>query len=136
MGKNVVVIGTQWGDEGKVARRAVRIGDLRHRERFAAKLGEVLDFHNFVLQHYYKQKPLDFHRLLDDMLGHAEQLLPLVVDVAELLYEFQLRDENVLFEGAQGSLLDIDHGTYPYVTSSNATAGGASTGTGVGPRNL
>lgn len=122
--------------EDKVARRAVRIGDLRHRERFAAKLGEVLDFHNFVLQHYYKQKPLDFHRLLDEMLGHAEQLLPLVVDVAELLYEFQLRDENVLFEGAQGSLLDIDHGTYPYVTSSNATAGGASTGTGVGPRNL
>ncbi|MBA3494560.1 MAG: adenylosuccinate synthase [Gammaproteobacteria bacterium] len=120
--------------EDKVARRAVRMGDLRHRERFAAKLGEVLDFHNFVLKHYYQCTPLDFQALLDEHLGYAEKLIPLTADVTGLLNDYQRRDENVLFEGAQGTLLDIDHGTYPYVTSSNTTAGGAATGTGVGPR--
>lgn len=122
--------------EDKVARRALRVGDLRYRERFAAKLGEVLDFHNFVLTRYYKRKPLDFQLLLDEALDYAERILPLAADVAELLYQHQGRGENVLFEGAQGTLLDIDHGTYPYVTSSNTTAGGAATGTGVGPRCL
>ncbi len=122
--------------EDKVARRALRVGDLRHRERFAAKLGEVLDFHNFVLIHYYKRKPLDFQSLLDETLSYGERILPLAADVAELLYQYQQRGENVLFEGAQGTLLDIDHGTYPYVTSSNTTAGGAATGTGMGPRCL
>ncbi|MFH0344810.1 MAG: adenylosuccinate synthase [Chromatiales bacterium] len=120
--------------EDKAARRAVRMGDLRHCERFAAKLGEVLDFHNFVLKHYYQCKPLDFQTLLDEHLGYAEELIPLTADVTGLLNDYQRRDENVLFEGAQGTLLDIDHGTYPYVTSSNTTAGGAATGTGVGPR--
>ena len=120
--------------EDKVARRALRIGDLLHRERLAAKLGEVLDFHNFVLKHFYQCAPLDFSAVLDEALTLAEAITPLIADVTELLFEHQARGDNILFEGAQGTLLDIDHGTYPYVTSSNTTAGGAATGSGVGPR--
>ncbi|MGH8455543.1 MAG: adenylosuccinate synthase [Stenotrophobium sp.] len=122
--------------EDKVARRAVRVGDLFHRERLAAKLGELLAYHNFVLQHFYKEDPVDFQQTLDDLLGYAEVVRPMVADVTELLRQHLKRRDNVLFEGAQGALLDIDHGTYPYVTSSNTTAGGAATGTGVGPREL
>ncbi|MDP9140430.1 MAG: adenylosuccinate synthase [Pseudomonadota bacterium] len=122
--------------EDKVARRAVRIGDLFHREQLAAKLGELLGYHNFVLQNYYKEAPVDFQRTLDDLLGYAEIIRPMVADVTELLRQQLLKGNNVLFEGAQGALLDVDHGTYPYVTSSNTTAGGAATGTGVGPREL
>lgn len=122
--------------EDKIARRALRVGDLLHRERFAAKLGEVLDFHNFVLQRYYRAEPIDFARTLEENLGYAEQIVPMVADVTDELYRYQLRGENLLFEGAQGTLLDIDHGTYPYVTSSNTTAGGAATGTGAGPRSF
>jgi len=119
--------------EDKIARRAVRLGDLFHRERFAAKLGEILDYHNFVLQNYYKAEPIDFQRTLDETLAYQDRLQPLVGDVPELLHQAYKRGEGVLFEGAQGALLDVDHGTYPYVTSSNTTAGGAATGTGVGP---
>lgn len=122
--------------EDKVARRAVRVGDLFHREQLAAKLGELLAYHNFVLQNYYKQDPVDFQRTLDDLLGYADIIRPMVADVTELLRQHLQRGDNVLFEGAQGALLDVDHGTYPYVTSSNTTAGGAATGTGVGPREL
>jgi adenylosuccinate synthase len=122
--------------EDKVSRRGLRLGDLFHRERFAAKLGEVLDYHNFALQHYFKAEPIDFQLVLEETLALAEQLQPLVADVPELLHQYMQRGESVLFEGAQGALLDIDHGTYPYVTSSNTTAGGASTGSGVGPRYL
>jgi adenylosuccinate synthase len=122
--------------EDKVARRAVRLGDLLDRERFAAKLGEVLDFHNFVLQRYFQTEPVDFQKVLDETLVMGERLQPLAADVTELLDAHRRRGDNVLFEGAQGALLDIDHGTYPYVTSSNTTAGGASTGTGLGPRYL
>ncbi len=122
--------------EDKVSRRAVRLGDLFHRERFAAKLGEVLDFHNFVLQHYFQTDPVDFQKVLDETLAMAERLRPLAADVTDLLDGYRRRGERVLFEGAQGALLDIDHGTYPYVTSSNTTAGGAATGTGIGPRYL
>lgn len=122
--------------EDKVARRALRMGDLLHRERFAASLGEVLDYHNFVLKNYYKSKTLDFQQLLDDAMKSAEELTPLITDVTEKLFRIQAGGGDVLFEGAQGTLLDIDHGTYPYVTSSNTTAGAASTGTGVGPLNL
>ncbi|MGH8505652.1 MAG: adenylosuccinate synthase [Stenotrophobium sp.] len=122
--------------EDKVARRAVRVGDLFHRERLAAKLGELLAYHNFVLQHYYKESPVDFQQTLDELLSYAEVVRSMVADVTELLRQHLKRQDNVLFEGAQGALLDIDHGTYPYVTSSNTTAGGAATGTGVGPRNL
>ncbi|MFP5307028.1 MAG: adenylosuccinate synthase [Gammaproteobacteria bacterium] len=122
--------------EDKVARRAVRVGDLFHREQLAAKLGELLAYHNFVLQNYFKEEPVDFQRTLDDLLGYADVVRPMVGDVTELLRQHLLRGDNVLFEGAQGALLDVDHGTYPYVTSSNTTAGGAATGTGVGPRAL
>ncbi len=119
--------------EDKVSRRGLRIGDLFHREKFAAKLGEVLDYHNFVLQHYFKEVPVDFQKTLEEALAQAERLAPLIVDVTDVLRKIRLDGGSILFEGAQGALLDIDHGTYPFVTSSNTTAGGASTGTGVGP---
>jgi adenylosuccinate synthase len=122
--------------EDKVSRRAVRLGDLFHPERFAAKVAEVLDYHNFVLQHYFHAESVTFQQVLDETLTLSERLSPLVADVTELLYHYYRRGSNVLFEGAQGALLDIDHGTYPYVTSSNTTAGGAATGSGLGPRHL
>jgi adenylosuccinate synthase len=120
--------------EDKVARRALRVADLFHRERFAAKLGEVLDFHNFVLVNYFRQAPVDFQSTLDSLLAQGERIKPLVVDVTRELATLRANGANVLFEGAQGAMLDVDHGTYPFVTSSNTTAGGASTGTGLGPR--
>ena len=120
--------------EDKAARRAVRVADLFQRDRFAAKLGEVLDFHNFVLQHYYRAAPVDFQRTLDAQLALSAQIAPLVTDVTRALHELRATPANVLFEGAQGAMLDVDHGTYPFVTSSNTTAGFAATGTGLGPR--
>jgi len=122
--------------EDKVSRRGLRLGDLFHRERFAAKLGEVLDYHNFALQHYFKTDPVDFHQVLDETLAMREELEPLVADVTELLHQHREAGRSIMFEGAQGALLDIDHGTYPFVTSSNTTAGGAATGTGMGPRHF
>jgi adenylosuccinate synthase len=122
--------------EDKVARRAIRLQDLFYRERFAAKLGEVLDYHNFVLKNYFQADTVDFQRTLDDTLALAEQIKPMVADVSNLLYEANRSGERLLFEGAQGSLLDVDHGTYPFVTSSNTVAGGASTGAGVAPQML
>lgn len=119
--------------EDKVSRRGLRVGDLFHRERFAAKLGEVLDYHNFVLKNYYKVEPIDFQKTLEEALDFADWLKPLVTDVTARLHELRRQGANIMFEGAQGTLLDIDHGTYPYVTSSNTTAGGTSTGSGVGP---
>jgi adenylosuccinate synthase len=119
--------------EDKVARRAVRVSDLFHRERFAAKLGEVLDFHNFTLKHYFRAKPVPFQQVLEDSLALAERIQPLVADISDVIWAHQAAGHGVLFEGAQGALLDIDHGTYPFVTSSNTTAGGAATGTGLGP---
>ena len=120
--------------EDKVARRALRVSDLAHRERFAAKLGEVLDFHNFVLQRYFGRDPVDFQQTLEHLLSLGERIEPMVADVVMLLDNYRRDGSNVLFEGAQGALLDIDQGTYPFVTSSNTTAGGACTGAGVGPR--
>ena len=117
-----------------MARRAVRVADLFQRDRFAAKLGEVLDFHNFVLQNYYRAPTVDFHKTLEAQLSMAEQIAPLVTDVTLALHQLRATDANVLFEGAQGAMLDVDHGTYPFVTSSNTTAGFAGTGTGLGPR--
>jgi adenylosuccinate synthase len=99
-------------------------------------LGEVLDYHNFVLQNYYKADAVDFQQVLDEALTLGERIKPLVADVPEMLYEIQRSKGSLLFEGAQGALLDIDHGTYPYVTSSNTTAGGAATGSGLGPRDF
>ena len=122
--------------EDKVARRAIRVQDLFHRERFAAKLGEVLDYHNFVLKNYFKAEVMDFTKTLEDAMRMAERIKPLVADVPRALYEANKNGDNLLFEGAQGTLLDIDHGTYPFVTSSNCTAGGASTGTGMGPSSM
>ena len=122
--------------EDKISRRGLRLGDLFHRERFAAKLGEVLDYHNFALVNYFKCDPVDFQQTLDEAFGMADELQAMVGDVPEILAQARRNGDNVMFEGAQGALLDIDHGTYPFVTSSNTTAGGACTGSGVGPRNL
>lgn len=120
--------------EDKVARRALRVADLFQRERFASKLGEVLDFHNFVLQRYFKLPAVDFQATLDALLAQGERIKPLVIDVTLELARLRAAGADVMFEGAQGAMLDVDHGTYPFVTSSNTTAGGASTGTGLGPR--
>jgi adenylosuccinate synthase len=120
--------------EDKAARRAVRVADLFQRDRFAAKLGAMLDFHNFVLQRYYRAPAVDFQQTLDAQLAMGEQIAPLVTDVTRELQQLRATDANVLFEGAQGAMLDVDLGTYPYVTASNTTAGCASTGTGLGPR--
>ena len=122
--------------EDKAARRALRVADLFHRERFAAKLGEILDYHNFILQHYYHTLPVDFQQVLESNLELGERLKPLVADVTQILEQLSVDGRNVLFEGAQGAMLDVDLGTYPYVTSSTTTAGGAAAGTGLGPRRL
>jgi adenylosuccinate synthase len=120
--------------EDRVARRAVRVSDLFHRERFASKLGEVLDYHNFILQRYFQTAPVDFQSELESNLALGERLKPLVADVTGILESLSIEGANVLFEGAQGAMLDVDLGTYPYVTSSTTTAGGAAPGTGLGPR--
>jgi adenylosuccinate synthase len=120
--------------EDKVARRAVRVQDLFQREKFAAKLGEILDFHNFTLQHYFKQPAVDFQKTLDEQLSYADRVKPLVSDITQTLAGLREQRADVMFEGAQGAMLDVDHGTYPFVTSSNTTGGFAGTGTGVGPR--
>ena len=122
--------------EDKVARRGIRLQDLFFRERFAAKLGEVLDYHNFVLKNYFQANTVDFQQTLDETLVLAERIKPFIADVPRLLYEASKAGKNLLFEGAQGSLLDIDHGTYPFVTSSNCVAGAAAAGSGVGPQAL
>jgi adenylosuccinate synthase len=122
--------------EDKIARRALRVSDLLHADRFAAKLAEVLDYHNFVLSNYYQAESLDYQSLLDETLAMSEEIIPMVDDVIEHLDRVRKEGGNILFEGAQGTLLDIDHGTYPFVTSSTTTAGGAATGTGIGPMNI
>lgn len=119
--------------EDKAARRGLRLGDVLHEERFARKLEEVLDYHNFVLKKFYQAKKVSYEKVLGETLVMAEQLKPMVADVTSMLHELRQTDTSLLFEGAQGSLLDIDHGTYPFVTSSNTTAGGTATGSGFGP---
>jgi adenylosuccinate synthase len=122
--------------EDKAARRALRVADLFVREHFAAKLGEVLDYHNFLLKHYFRTEPVDFDKVLDQALTAAEVVASITADVTQILQDLANAGESILFEGAQGTFLDIDHGTYPFVTSSNTVAAAASTGTGIGPRNL
>jgi len=122
--------------EDKVARRAIRLQDLFFPERFAVKLKEVLDYHNFVLTHYFKTDPVDFQTTHDQTLELAKKLLPMMTDVSAELNALMAQDKHILFEGAQAALLDIDHGTYPFVTSSNCLAGQASAGAGVGPNTL
>lgn len=119
--------------EDKVARRGLRLGDLFDRTRFADKLREVMEYHNFMLTKYYHARACDYATTLAACQVWAEELRPLVIDVTSSLHESREAGENILFEGAQGSLLDIDHGTYPFVTSSNTTAGGTATGSGFGP---
>jgi adenylosuccinate synthase len=122
--------------EDKVSRRALRVSDLFVRENFAAKLGEVLDYHNFLLTKYFGTNPVDFSKTLEDSLNAAEKIAPITADVTQILKDVSDDGESILFEGAQGTFLDIDHGTYPFVTSSNTVAAAASIGTGVGPLNL
>jgi adenylosuccinate synthase len=122
--------------EDKVARRALRVSDLFLREKFAAKLGEILDYHNFLLKNYFRADPVDFSRSLDEALEAAEVIAPVTADVTQILTDLSDSGDSILFEGAQGTFLDIDHGTYPFVTSSNTVAAAASTGTGIGPRDL
>ena len=119
--------------EDKIARRALRVQDLKYPERFAAKLRELLDLHNFVLTGYLNAQAIDFDTVYEEAMRHAELLKPMMADVSRELNEAHLAGANLLFEGAQGTLLDVDHGTYPYVTSSNCVAGNAAAGAGVGP---
>ena len=122
--------------EDKVSRRGLRVGDLFYPGQLIPKLDEVLNYHNFVLKNYLNVDTLDYEQLVEDVLATAEELKPLVADIPARLYQLRKEGKNILFEGAQGTLLDIDHGTYPFVTSSSTTAGGACTGSGVGPRDL
>ncbi len=122
--------------EDKVSRRGIRVGDLLDEKDFAEKLKEVMDFHNYSLVNFYKAEAVDYQKVLDETLAYGEKMKPMIDDIPALLYNLRQQGENIMFEGAQGTLLDIDQGTYPYVTSSNTTAGGACTGSGVGPKDL
>ena len=122
--------------EDKVARRGLRVGDLFDKESFAVKLKEVMALHNFQLEHFYKAEPVSYEDTLAKIMEQADILTGMVIDVTNELDEARKRGDKIMFEGAQGTLLDIDHGTYPYVTSSNTTAGGVAAGSGFGPRHL
>ncbi|GGP19498.1 adenylosuccinate synthase [Silvimonas iriomotensis] len=122
--------------EDKVARRAIRVQDLFHPERFAAKLKENLEYYNFLLTQYFKAPALDFQTVYDQTLAFVERIRPMVADVSRTLYDLNKEGKSLLFEGAQGTLLDVDHGTYPFVTSSNCVAGAAAPGAGVAPQML
>ncbi|WP_444926473.1 adenylosuccinate synthase [Microbulbifer sp. TRSA002] len=119
--------------EDKVARRGLRLGDLCNWDNFCHQLKELIDYHNFALTEYYKVDPVSYEDTVEQAKIWREQLVPMITDVADHLHKARENGEHILFEGAQGSLLDIDHGTYPFVTSSNTTAGGTATGSGFGP---
>ena len=122
--------------EDKVSRRGLRLGDLLDPAGFAERLREVMEYHNFALEHYFRAERVDYQAVLDEALDQGELIAPMVADIPDLLHDIQSRGGSIMFEGAQGTLLDIDHGTYPYVTSSTTTAGGAASGSGAGPRDL
>ena len=122
--------------EDKVSRRGLRVGDLLDESEFADKLKSVMEYHNYSLINLYKTEGVDYQKVLDEALGYRDKILPMIADIPAMLYNYRKNGDNIMFEGAQGTLLDIDQGTYPYVTSSNTTAGGACTGSGVGPRDL
>jgi adenylosuccinate synthase len=122
--------------EDKVARRALRISDLLDTEKLSSKLSTILDYHNFLLKNYYGVDELIYDEIYNDLLVQRETVLPLIDDISRTLEDLQIQEKNILFEGAQGVFLDIDHGTYPYVTSSNTVAAAASIGTGLGPKDL
>ena len=122
--------------EDKVSRRGVRVGDLFDEKSFITKLEDIMDYHNFVLENYFHSRRVSIEDVLEASLSYADTLKPMVSDVVSDLSELRRTEANVLFEGAQGALLDIDHGTYPFVTSSNTTAGAIGSGCGVGPLDL
>jgi adenylosuccinate synthase len=122
--------------EDKVSRRGLRLGELLDPAHFTERLREVMEYHNFALEHYFKAAPVDYSKVLDEALAQGEQIAPMVADIPGQLHQLRKAGESIMFEGAQGALLDIDHGTYPYVTSSTTTAGGAASGSGVGPRHI
>jgi adenylosuccinate synthase len=122
--------------EDKVARRGIRVVDLLHPERLAERLQKVAHHHNFMLEHYYQVETIPYEAVLEELLHSADILKPMVADVSAILSELNQKNANLLFEGAQGTYLDVDHGTYPFVTSSNTTAGAASAGSGFGPLNF
>ncbi|GIT40070.1 MAG: hypothetical protein Ct9H300mP8_12660 [Gammaproteobacteria bacterium] len=122
--------------EDKVARRGVRLGDLYHGQGFGTKLADVMDYHNFMLEKYYNASTVDFQKPFDETSRLAEEIEPMVGDVGSILHDLNARGENILFEGAQGALLDIDLGTYPFVTSSHTMSGAASVGSGFDPSRL
>lgn len=122
--------------EDKVSRRGLRVGDLLNTETFAEKLKEVMEYHNFALVNYFKADAVDYQTVLDEIMGMRDKIVSMIADIPAMLHNLRKDGANIMFEGAQGTLLDIDQGTYPYVTSSNCTAGGACTGSGVGPCDL
>ncbi|MCP4075622.1 MAG: adenylosuccinate synthase [Gammaproteobacteria bacterium] len=122
--------------EDKISRRGLRLGELMDADHFAKRLKEVMEYHNFALEHYYKQPTVDYQTVLDEALAQAEILKHMIGDIPGILHDMNAKGESIMFEGAQGALLDIDHGTYPYVTSSTTTSGGAASGSGVGPSDL
>ena len=122
--------------EDKAARRALRVGDMFNMKDFAEKLETVMEYHNFCLTKYYNVEPISYEKVLEDCKNYAKEILPMVQDVTSLLAKAREAGKKIMFEGAQGTFLDIDQGTYPYVTSSNTVAGGVSTGSGFGPRNI
>ncbi len=122
--------------EDKAARRGLRAGDFLNPTVFAERFKELVEYHNFMLTHYYHADAIDYQTGLEEALKLGALIKPMLTDVSEVLYKYQDQGKNLLFEGAQGALLDIDHGTFPYVTSSSTTAGGAATGTGIGPLDL
>ena len=122
--------------EDKVSRRGIRLGEIFDPAHIRERLREVMDYHNFALKNLFEYGEVDYQEVLDGVMAQAERIKPMVEDVTGTLHQLREAGQNVMFEGAQGALLDIDHGTYPYVTSSNTTAGGAATGTGMGPRYL
>lgn len=122
--------------EDKVSRRGIRLADLKDLEKFKEKLAGVMEYHNFTLKNYFKFEEVDYQTVLDEVLGYRDRLLSLIADVPGMIAAYRKQDKNIMFEGAQGTLLDIDQGTYPFVTSSNTTAGGACTGSGIGPKDL
>ena len=122
--------------EDKIARRGLRLADLMQPDTFRERLRELMDFHNFQLEHYYHAAPVDYDAVAAEWLAYADRVRPLITDVTLAAYHHREAGEHIIFEGAQGAMLDIDHGTYPFVTSSSTAAGGAATGSGVGPRHL
>jgi adenylosuccinate synthase len=125
-------IGPTYSD--KISRLGLRLGDLLYPEKFRERAEELLDFHNFLLTNYYQAEPCDKLAIIEACLAYADRLAPMLADVPLLLQQLRKQGQNILFEGAQGTFLDVDHGTYPFVTSSNTTAGAVSTGCGFGPR--